>query len=187
MYSLAELRPGMAVLVNGTPHLVLKAQHSKQARGAGVAKTSMRNLLTGAVLPMTFQGSDKLEPADIRYSKAQFLYNDSGEYFFMDGDSYEQFSFTEDDLGDQKYFLVDGMNVDIQNFDGRPISIKLPPKVVLTVTQTDPGVKGDTASGGSKPATTETGLVVNVPFFMEIGDKIRVNTESQEYVERVQG
>lgn len=184
MYSLAELRPGMAIVLEGTPFLVLRAQHSKQARGTGVAKTSMRNLLTGAVIPMTFQGQEKLEPADIGFTKAQFLYNSDGEYHFMDNTDFAQFSFTEDDLGDQKYFLIDGMEVDIQNFEGRPISVKIPPKVVLEVTETDPGVKGDTASGGSKPALTQTGLTVSVPFFINVGDKIRVNTESQEYVER---
>lgn len=184
MYTLAELRPGMAVVIEGTPFLVLRAQHSKQARGTGVAKTSMRNLLTGAVIPMTFQGQEKLEPADIGYTKAQFLYSSDGEYFFMDNNDFSQFSFTEDDLGDQKYFLIDGMELDIQNFDGKPISVKIPPKVVLEVTETDPGIRGDTASGGSKPAMTQTGLTVNVPFFINVGDKIRVNTESQEYVER---
>ena len=102
----------------------------------------------------------------------------------MDSTDFSQFTFTEDDLGDQKYFLVDGMDVDIQNFDNKPISVRIPPKVVLTIANTDPGVKGDTASGGTKPATTETGLVVNVPFFIEIGEKIRINTESHEYVER---
>ena len=185
MYTLAELRPGMAILVDGTPFVVMKAQHSKQARGSAVAKTSLRNLLTGSIINQTFQGSDKIEPADINFSKAQYLYNDGSEYHFMDGATFEQFSFTDEDLGDQVYYLVDGMNVDIQNFDGRPIAVNLPPKVVLEVTETDPGVKGDTASGGSKPATTESGLVVNVPFFINIGDKIRVNTTTSEYVERV--
>jgi len=184
MYSLAELRPGMAIIVDGEPHLVLRAQHSKQARGTGVAKTTVRNLITGAVFPKTFQGSEKIEPADIGYTKAQFLYSDGAEYHFMDSTDFSQFTFTEDDLGDQKYFLVDGMDVDIQNFDNKPISVRIPPKVVLTIANTDPGVKGDTASGGTKPATTETGLVVNVPFFIEIGEKIRINTESHEYVER---
>lgn len=184
MYNLAELRPGMAVLVEDSPYLVMKAQHSKQARGSAVAKTSLKNLLTGSIINYTFQGSDKVEPADVGYSKAQYLYADGSDYYFMDGNTYEQFSFTEEDLDEQRYFLVDGMNVDVLNFENRPIAVQLPPKVDLEVTHTDPGVKGDTASGGTKPATTQTSLVVNVPLFIEVGDKIRVNTSTKEYVER---
>lgn len=184
MYSLAELRPGMAILVDGNPHLVLRAQHSKQARGSGVCKTALKDLLTGSIINKTFQGSEKIEPADVGFTKAQFLYEAGGEYHFMDSETFVQFSFTEDDLGDQRYFLNEGMEVDIQNFNDQPIALRLPPKVVLEIVETEPGVKGDTASGGTKPAKTANGLVVNVPLFIETGEKIRVNTETQEYVER---
>lgn len=185
MYSIGQLRPGMAILVEDEPFLILAAQHSKQARGSGVCKTKIKNLISGSTINKTFQGSDKLEPADLAFSKAQFLYADGDGYNFMDSESFEQFSLDNETIGDQAHFLVDGMEVDIQKFEGKPIALRLPPKVELEVTQTDPGVKGDTASGGSKPATLESGYTLQVPFFINIGDKIRINTDSGEYVERV--
>lgn len=174
----------MAITVDGDPYLILNAQHSKQARGSGVCKTKIKNLLSGSILNKTFQGNDKLEPADLSHSKAQFLYGDGENYNFMNSETFEQFSLDNETIGDQANFLVDGMDVDIQSFEDNPIAVILPPKVDLEVTQTDPGVKGDTASGGTKPATLETGFVIQVPLFIDIGDKIRINTESGEYVER---
>ncbi|MBT3865004.1 elongation factor P [Candidatus Peregrinibacteria bacterium] len=185
MYGITDLKIGTAVNIDGQAFIVTASQHSKQARGAGVMKTKMKNLITGAVVQKTFQGNDKLEPAEVRYSKAQYLYNDTANYFFMDQESFEQFELPVDNLGDQTNFLVEGETVDIQNVNGTPANVNLPPKVSLKVTQVDPGVKGDTASGGSKPATLETGLVIQVPLFINEGDNIRVNTESKEYCERV--
>lgn len=184
MYSIGELRPGMAIIIDGQPNLILSAQHSKQARAGGVVRTKIKNLINGTITNPTFQGNDKLEPADVSYGKAQYLYSDSDGYHFMNGETYEQFSFDEETVDDQKYFLIEGSDVDILFFGENPIGLRLPPKVVLTVTETDPGVKGDTASGGTKPATTDTGFTLAVPLFVSVGDKIRVNTESQEYVER---
>jgi elongation factor P len=184
MYTIGELRPGMAIIIENDPCLVLSAQHSKQARAGGVVRTKVKNLISGTITNPTFHGNDKLTPADVSFAKAQFLYKDPEGFHFMDGNTYEQFSFDEETVDEQSYFLIEGMDVDILYFNETPIGIKLPPKVVLTVAQTEPGVKGDTASGGTKPATTDTGFVVQVPLFVNIGDKIRVNTESQEYVER---
>jgi elongation factor P len=184
MYSIGELRPGMAIIIEGQPNLILSAQHSKQARAGGVARTKIKNLINGTITNPTFQGNDKLEPADVSYGKAQYLYSDGDGYHFMNGETYEQFSFDDEIVDDQKYFLIEGNDVDILFFGENPIGLRLPPKVVLTVAETDPGVKGDTASGGTKPATTDTGFTLAVPLFVNIGDKIRVNTESQEYVER---
>ncbi|MBU1992506.1 MAG: elongation factor P [Patescibacteria group bacterium] len=185
MYSISDLKIGTAIRLEGETYIITSSQHSKQARGGGVMKTTMKNLVTGSTVQKTFQGNDKIEPADVAFSRAQFLYSDGSDFHFMDSESYEQFSLPADNIGDLKDFMVDGQNVDIQNINGSPINVKIPPKVALKVTQTDPGVKGDTASGGSKPATLETGYVVQVPLFVNEGDKIRVNTESGEYVERV--
>jgi elongation factor P len=184
MYSIGELRPGMAIIIDNEPNLILAAQHSKQARAGGVVRTKIKNLISGAITNPTFHGNDKLEPADVSYGRAQFLYSDGEGFHFMDGETYEQFTFDAETIDEQSNFLIDGMDVDILYFGERPIGVKLPPKVVLTVTETEPGVKGDTASGGTKPATTDTGFVLAVPLFVSIGDKIRVNTESKEYVER---
>jgi elongation factor P len=184
MYSIGQLRPGMAINLDGTPHLILEAAHKKQARGAGTCKTKIKNLISGSIVNKTFQGNEKLEPSDLTHTKAQFLYSDSENFYFMDGETFEQFSLDNETIGDQANFLVDGMDVDMQMFEGNPIAVKLPPKVVLEVKQTDPGVKGNTASGGSKPAVLETGLSIQVPLFINVGDKLRINTESSEYVER---
>ncbi len=184
MYSIGELKAGLAVVIDGDPHVILKAQHSKQARQGGVAKTKIKNLVSGAILQKTFQGNDKLEPAAVTYSKAQYLYGDGEGFHFMDGDSFEQFTLDADLIGDLSNFLVEGEDSDIQNFEGRHIGIKVAPKVAMEVTHTDPGVKGDTASGGSKPCTVSSGFTLQVPLFINIGDKIRINTESGNYVER---
>lgn len=186
MYSIAQLKIGTAIQVNGEPFIVTKSQFSKQARGSGVMKTTVKNLLSGKSLPMTFQGNDKIEPAEITYSKAQFLYAQGDEYFFMDGSTYEQFTFSPDDLGDQVGYLLEGSEIDIQNFNNKPINIQLPPKINLKVTEAQPSVKGDTAQGKvTKPITLETGITINAPIFINVGDTIRINTETGEYCERV--
>lgn len=184
MYSITDLKVGTCITLDGQPFVVTSYSHSKQARGGAVVNTKLKNLITGNSLPKTFQGNDKIEPAEISFSRAQYLYNDGTDYFFMDGDSFEQFSFPGSDLGEQTKYLIDGSNVDIQNYDGKPIGVKLPIKMTFEVTDTPPGVKGDTATGGTKPATLETGLVVNVPLFIKAGDKVVVNTETGDYVER---
>lgn len=186
MYSIAQLKVGTAIQIDGHPYVITSSVFSKVARGGGVMKTTVKSLLTGNSLPMTFQGSDKIEPAEITYSPAQYLYTQGDEYFFMDNSTYEQFTFKKEDLGDQTYYLVDGCDVDIQNFGEKPISIKLKPKIDLEVTDTEPGIKGDTAQGRvTKPATVSTGLTLQVPIFVKVGDKIRINTETGEYCERV--
>lgn len=184
MYSITDLRVGTAIQMDGKPYIVTYYLHSKQARGGGVARVKLKNLLDGSTVERTFQGSDKIDEAEVSYSKAQYLYKDDESYYFMDGTNYEQFELSDNVIGDNKYYLIDGQDIDIQNFDGKPINVRIAPKINLTVIQADPGVKGDTASGGSKSVTTETGLTVNVPLFIKEGDKIRVNTESGEYCER---
>lgn len=185
MLSISQLKPGVTIKVDGTPFLVLQATFSKQARGGGTNNTKLKNILTSASIQKTFQGNDQLEEAEITYSRAQYLYATGDEHNFMDGTTFEQFTFTSEDLGPATKYLIEGTDVDIQNYEGKPIAVRLKPKVELKVTQTDPGVKGDTASGGRKPATLETGLVIQVPLFINEGDTLRVNTDTGEYVERV--
>ncbi len=185
MLTIGELRPGMAVEVDGAPFVILSAVHSKQARAGGVCRTKMKNLISSSVIPKTFQGNDKLKKADVKHVRAQYLYSDPSGFYFMREDTYEQFDLNEETIDSQKNFLVDGMDVDILTYNDNPIAVKLPPKVNLEIKQTDPGVKGDTVSGGSKSATMETGYVLQVPLFLKEGEIIRVNTETGEYVERV--
>ena len=184
MYTLAELKPGRAVVLDGDPYLITWSQFSKSGRQAGVMATKMKNLRTGVVLQKTFQGSDKFEPADLAFRCVQYLYKDDTGYNFMDLTSYDQFALEEETLGDAAKYLVDGQECDAHMFDEKPIGINLPSVVELKVVETIPGVKGDTAQGGNKPATLESGATVNVPLFINEGDKIRVNTETGTYMSR---
>ncbi len=184
MYSITDLKVGTAIEVDGEVFVVATSQHSKQARGGGVMKTTLKNLKSGSTVPKTFQGNDKIKPADVGYSKAQYLYGDDEQAYFMDNTTYEQFGLNKEVIGDAEYYLIEGEDVDIQNINEEPFNVKLPPKVNLKVESTEPGVKGDTASGGSKPATLETGLVVQVPLFINEGDVLRINTETGQYTER---
>lgn len=184
MYSLAELKQGLTIEVDGTPYIVLQAYHSKQARATGVAKTSLKNLLTGAIIQKTFQGNERIDEAHITHAKAQYLYKDAENAYFMDSQSFEQFHFPIKELENKMSFLTEEQELDIQHYEGKPINVLLPPKVDLKVIQAEPGVKGNTASGGSKSATVTTGYTLQVPLFINEEDTIRINTETGQYVER---
>ncbi len=147
--------------------------------------TKLKNLKTGSVINKTFSGETKIPPADVGYRHVQFLFGSDGSYTFMDLNDYNQFELTSDLVGETKDYLTDGMELDLFIYNEQPIGVKLPPAVTLEVKETTPGVKGDTATGGTKPATLETGVVISVPLFVNEGDKVKVNTERGEYVERV--
>ncbi len=184
MLGITEIKTGKKIVWNDEPFVVMDYQHSKIGRGGAVMRTKLKNLLSGALIDYTFQGADKIEEAEIFKSKAQYLYRDGGEYFFMDTESYDQFSLTESVIGDASRYLVDGTEVSILNWNSRPINIEIPVKVTLTVTDAPPGLKGDTASGGDKVVTLETGLTVTTPLFIKTGDRIIINTEKGTYVSR---
>ena len=186
MISLAQLRPGLTIKVENVPYLVLSATFSKAAQGSGTSNTKLKNLLTGSSVQKTFQGNKEVEEAEITRSKAQYMYSTGEEYFFMDSATFDQFSLSAEDMGRDAQFLIAGSEVDIQNYEGKPIAVTVPPKIVLKVKSTEPGVKGNTATGGRKPATMETGLVVQVPLFINEGEMLRINTETGEYVERAE-
>ena len=186
MYSLAELKSGRAIVVDGEPYLIPSNQFSKQGRQGGVMSTKLKNLKTGSVIQKTFQGNDKVEPADVGYRKVQFLYGDENSgYTFMDLTTYDQFDLDADTVGDAARYLVDGQECDAHVFEENPIGINLAATVEMEVVETTPGVKGDTATGGTKPATLTSGIVVNVPLFVSEGDTVKVNTDTGEYMERV--
>lgn len=185
MLSITELKMGTKIILDDMPYVIVQYSQSKQARGGSVVKVSVRNLITGSLLNKTFQGSDKIEEASITRTKAQYMYSDGSDYNFMDNESFNQFSLSTTQLGGNAVkYLIPGTDIDVINFNDEPINIELKPKIEIKVIETPPGVKGDTASGGSKPATLETGLVIQVPLFIKEGDIIRVNTETDEYVER---
>ena len=184
MLGLSDCKTGVKLVLDGEPYIVVWNQFSKTARQGGVMKTKMKNLITGKVMEKTFQGNDKVEEADVVFRKAQFLYANGADYEFMDNETYETVTLGADILGDSTGFLVDGMNCDLQLFNGVPINIQLQPKMTFKITYTEPGVQGDRANGGTKPATISTGKVIRVPLFIAQGESVVVNTDTGEYVER---
>ena len=181
----AKLRNGTKILMDSQPYNVLSYTLRPQSRGAAKMITKLRNLLTGAVIEKTFASTETMHEADISRSRAQYLYNDGSNYVFMDNDTYEQFEFTGEKLGKEiTNFMKDDMEVLIMKFNDNPINVELPPTVILEVVHTEPGVRGDTATGGTKPAELETGVMVTVPLFINIGEKLVINTQTGDYKER---
>jgi elongation factor P len=185
MINAGELRPGNTVERQGELLQVLEFAHNKQGRGTAIVRAKFKNLLTGAVTEETFRPEEKFGRARVERSEAQYLYQDGDNYVVMDTTTYDQFPLSTDQLGDALRYLKENDNLFLLTYDGRILGIDLPTSVELTVTQTDPGFKGDTANAAFKPATLETGLVVDVPLFVNEEDRVRVDTRTGKYVERV--
>jgi len=184
MLSINEIKLGTIISHNGQPYQVIYTQHVKMGRGGANLKTKLRNLITGQNLEVTYSGGGKAETADLERSKANFLYAETDNYFFMDNESYEQFDIKKEILGPQADYLKEGTPVDVLIYEGKPVSIKIPVKIELKVIQSPPGIKGDTAGSAFKQVTLETGKEIKVPLFINQNDIIRINTETGEYLER---
>jgi len=185
MISTADFRNGMTIDMDGSLYNIVFFQHVKPGKGGAFVRTRLKNLKTGAAIEKTFRAGEKVELAILDKRRMQFLYKEGTNSIFMDLDTYEQMPIEDEEVGEAAKFLVDGVTVDISLYEGKPVGVEAPLFVEMEVVETAPGVKGDTASGGSKPATLESGLVVNVPFFIEPGNRIRIDTRSGDYVERV--
>ncbi|MFA5318562.1 MAG: elongation factor P [Patescibacteria group bacterium] len=185
MLTLNEIKLGKLLKINNEPYVVIRAEHHKVARGGGVLKTKLKNLINGSVLEKTFQGNDKVENAETEEKFSQYLYKGGDEAYFMDNESYEQFNLSLDQLGDAIKWIKDGTDVKVLYFNNKPVSIKLPVKVELKVTSAPPGVKGNSAGNVNKIVTLETGAEIAAPMFVNEGDMVRINTDTGEYVERV--
>lgn len=185
MLGITDLKTGTTLVYEGEPHVVLSYEHSKQGRGGAVMRTKLRNIKSGASFDITFKGSDKFDEAPLEKRPCSFLYAEGDDFTFMDSTSFDQFVITRDALGAKASFLKDGVELQVLFYDDAPVSVELPIKMEFEVTEAQPGVKGDTAQGGSKPATLETGAVITVPLFVKQGDVVRVNTVEGTYVERV--
>jgi elongation factor P len=179
------LKKGIARELDGAPCQILEWQHIKMGRGGAIVRIKFKNLRSGAIFDRTYDAGDRFPRAYLDRHSVQYSYNDGDNYFFLDNETYEMIQLTEQQLGEAKDYLLDGMKLEILYYKDEPLSLELPITVDLTVTYTEPGFKGDTATGGTKPATLETGLVVQVPLFVSTGEKIRVKTDSGTYVERV--
>lgn len=184
MLGLSDIKSGKNIVWNDTPYVVLYHEHSKTGRAGAVLRTKLKNLLTGAVMEKTFQGSEAVTEADITKSKAQYTYLDGNDYNFMDNATYEQFTLSKDVIGDNANYLVEGTEVTLLNYNGNPVNIELPIKIKLKVMEAPPGIKGNTVSTGGKLVKLETGLEISTPLFVNTGDEIIVNTERGEYVSR---
>lgn len=184
MANLTDIRTGAVVKVNGDPYLVTKNQFMRKDAGKPVMRTKLRNLITGNSLDKTFLAGESFEFAEIERKKCQYLYSDGSSAHFMDNESFEQFELAEKNIDEILKYLKDDTEVYVTFYEGSPIGIQPPIKVTLEVTKTVPGVKGDTAQGGTKPATLETGVTLNVPLFVKEGDKLIINTETGLYDSR---
>lgn len=185
MISTNEFRKGAKIEYKGEPFEIVDFQHVKMGRGGAIVRTKLKSLRTGSVLEDTFRSGEKFDSPHLDERDMQYLYEEGDIHYFMDTETFEQVLITTSKLGDSKKFLKENMIVRILNYGGEPLTVELPIFVELTVAETEPGFKGDTASGGSKPATLETGAVVRVPFHINKGDVIRIDTRTSEYIERV--
>jgi elongation factor P len=181
----SRFKNGLKIELDGSPFVMIYFQHVKPGKGGAFVRTKVRNLLTGKVLDRTFRSGEKVQEADIEERRMQYLYLDGENLVFMDSQNYEQIPFSQDVVGDSRQFLKENIDVDVLFWKGNPVNIELPPFIEAVVTRSDPGVKGDTSSSVTKPATLETGAVVQVPLFIKEGETIRVDTRTGEYCERV--
>jgi elongation factor P len=186
MIETGDLRKGLTLLIDGELYRILDYQHVKQGRGSAFVRLTMRNLRTGATITTTYQAGSRFQLAPLERHRVQYLYQDADQYHFMDLDTYEQFALDREALGEAVNYLKENMTLDLLTYEGQPVEVELPVTVELQVVETDPGIRGDTATGGGKPAKLETGLVVTVPLFVNVGDIVKVDTRTGEYLERVQ-
>jgi elongation factor P len=182
--STAEFKKGLRIVFDGQPYVIVDFQHVKPGKGGAFVRTKLKHMKQGKVIDNTFRAGEKVELVDFEERQMQFLYRDE-RYHFMDTESYEQVSLSSEEVGEARDYLQENTEVQVLYIDGAPTSVELPNFVELTIAKTDPGLRGDTAQGGTKPATLETGAVVQVPLFLNEGDVVKVDTRSGDYLGRV--
>jgi elongation factor P len=182
--STAEFRNGTKLELDGEPYTIVDFQHVKPGKGGAFVRTKLKSLRGGRVLDRTFRAGEKVDVPDLTHATMQYLYNQGDEYVFMDNTTFEQVTLTADQLGEAVDFMQENMEVKVLFHRGEPIDVEIPNFLELEIVETDPGVRGDTATGGAKPATLETGAVVKVPLYIEAGERIRVDTRNRTYIER---
>lgn len=181
----SELKKNAKLDIDGQPWVVTEFQFVKPGKGQGLYKCKIKNMISGAVIDRTWRSGEKLEEADVESRTYQFLYPGADSFTFMDSSTYEQVEVRDDLVGDDKNFLMDNLEVEILFYQGRPVGVTLPSHVVMEVTECEPGVKGDTATGATKGATVQTGYELQVPLFIKVGDNLKIDTRTGGYVERV--
>lgn len=186
-YSTNQFRKGLKIEVDGDPYNIVDFQHVKPGKGNAFVRTRLKNLITGNVLERTFRSGEKVDQPDLEQKTMQFLYSEGEDFHFMDTTTYEQTSILAENLGDAVNYLKENTDCDLLFYQGTAIDIALPTFIEVTITKTDPGLKGDTVSGATKPAEIETGATIQVPLFIEEGERVRIDTRTGDYVERVKG
>ena len=184
MYGPTDLKKNTLITLDGQPYKVVEYSQKVMGRGGSIVNVKVKNLITGALLPKTFKGQEKIESAEVTTRKVQYLYKDDEKFYFMDPESFEQYDLASDMVGDSKDFMREGDEMEIQFYNGTPINLVLPKNIWLAVTYTENVVKGDTTSSVMKDATLETGVVIKVPAFIREGDTVSVDTETYAYRER---
>jgi elongation factor P len=187
MYTVADLKKGLKITLDGDPYLVIAFDFAKPGKGQALYRTKMRNMISGTILDRTYRSGETFEPANLEERRMQYLYKEDNLYTFMDNQTFEQVQMNEETVGESKNYLIDNIEVDILLFSEKAIGVTLPNFVNLRVVQTDPWVKGDTSGSDSKPATLETGYTLRVPPFIEEGELIVIDTRTGEYSTRVKG
>jgi len=182
--STAEFKKGLKIQLDGEPYSIVDFQHVKPGKGGAFVRTKLKHMKLGRVIDNTFRAGEKVELVDFEEKAMQYLYRDD-RYHFMDLETYDQVALSEEEVGESRDFLKETIEVEILFIDGSPVTVELPNFIELRIVKTDPGLRGDTATGGSKPATLETGAVVQVPLFLNEGDVVKVDTRSGEYLSRV--
>jgi elongation factor P len=187
MYTVADLKKGLKITLDGDPYLVIAFDFTKPGKGQALYRTKMRNMINGTILDRTYRSGETFDPANLDERRMQYLYKEEHHYTFMDNQTFEQIHMDEATVGDSSNYLIDNLEVDVLMFGEKAIGVTLPNFVNLRVVQTDPWVKGDTSGSDSKPATVETGYILRVPPFIEEGELIVVDTRSGDYSTRVKG
>ncbi len=184
-YSTAQFRKNLKIEIDGEPFTIVDFQHVKPGKGGAFVRTKMKSLITGNVLDKTFRSGEKVDVPDLEEKKMSFLYEDESGYCFMDTQTYDQMTLTRDQIEDALGYLKENIEVEVLLHNGKAIGVELPMFMNLQIVETDPGLKGNTASGGSKPAKLETGVTIQVPLFVSTGEVVKVDTRTGSYIERV--
>lgn len=185
MYETADFKKGLYIEIEKVPYVIVDFQHVKPGKGNQFTRTRIKNLLTNNTIDRTFKSGERVGEPALEKKRMQYLYADQDGYQFMDLDAYEQILLDRESVGDRKDYLIENLEIEVLYFNGKPIAVDVPTFVNLKITYCEPGVKGDTATGGSKPATVETGLIVQVPFHIKQGDVLKIDTRTGDYVEKV--
>ena len=185
MYDTSDIRKGLKIMLDGSPYTVVEFQFVKPGKGAAFTRTKMNNLLSGGVIERNLRSGDKLEPANVEVKTMQYLYKDADSCVFMDTTTYDQVNIPQTTVGDSQPFMPENINVEVLFFNDRAVGVTLPNFIEQAITETEPGFKGDTSTGATKPAKISTGASINVPLFINAGDVVKIDTRTGDYIERL--